>query len=334
MKKTTYLYLLILVALAVFSVYILSQNRSGTIPQALKDFAVTDTQNVTKIFMADRSGNRILLERKSASQWQVNNKFIAFKPHIDILLETIKLVEVKNPISGKAKENYLKEMLIGCTKIEIYKKGLTEPAKVYSVGGSTPDNLGTIMLLKGSTDPYITWIPGFDGYLSTRYFTSEKEWRNRYIYTFPATSIKEVECNYNKHPEESFHFTSEGMKFTIASLAKPENIKEVKPNIAKSFLIGIPALEYESFYDVKGKELDSLLALIPTLTISLKAEGTNAPSMKLYPFLAEGHLAMTGKDPIDHSRLLAILSSNPKEVLIIQTRVLDRILRTYSEMTK
>jgi hypothetical protein len=47
--------------------------------------------------------------------------------------------------------------------------------KQYYVGHATQDNTGTYMLLtnpetdKNYEDPFVTHIPGFDGFLSTRY---------------------------------------------------------------------------------------------------------------------------------------------------------------------
>jgi hypothetical protein len=333
MKRTTYIYLLIFALLLIAAIFIMSQNRSGTIPQALQDFAVPDTENVTKIFLADRKGNHVELERQGPGVWMVNNKFKAFDQHIKILLETIKLVEVKNPISIKAKSNYLKEMLVGSTKVEIYKNGQKEPAKIYSVGGTTPDMLGTIMLLHGSTTPFVTWIPGFDGFLSSRFFTSEREWRTRDLYALSPASINELEYDYPSTPDKSFHFISEeGSKFTVAPARNPKISTEVRPKLAKSLLIGFGYIEFESFYEGRPAQADSIIASVPVLNISIKANGKPLPGLKLYSVFAEGSQAMAGRSPIDPGRYLAIQSNSPKEIVFIQKRNVLAILKTYQEL--
>ena len=303
-------------------------------PQALKNFAIQDTENVTKIFLADRSKNQVLLERKSPSEWILNKKYRAFKPRMDILLETINSVEMKNPLNEKSKKTFLKEMILGSTKVEIYKNGNSTPAKTYYVGSTTADQLGTIMLIEGSTDPYVTWIPGFDGYLTTRFEATEKGWRGRDIYRLLPTSIKEVKYEYPAHPEESFLFTSNGKDFKVESGAKPGESRDVQPTTAKNFLLGFTNVQYEAFYTASPHEMDSVRALVPVVSISVKADGADVPVVKFYNIKAEGHLEMAGRNPFDKSRFLAILSSNPKEILYVQIRNIQRLMVGYKDMMK
>jgi hypothetical protein len=55
------------------------------------------------------------------------------------------------------------------TKIEIYSKG--EKVKQYYVGHATQDNTGTYMLLTNTEtdenyeEPFVTHIPGFEGFI-------------------------------------------------------------------------------------------------------------------------------------------------------------------------
>jgi hypothetical protein len=78
------------------------------------------------------------------------------------------------------------------TKIEIYSKG--EKVKQYYVGHATQDNTGTYMLLtnpetdKNYEEPFITHIPGFEGFLSTRYLTESSRLERSFNFKLQTSS--------------------------------------------------------------------------------------------------------------------------------------------------
>ena len=331
MKKVTYIYFAILLLVGSAAIFLLTQNRTGTNPNMMKVFAIADTQNVTKIFLADRANNRVLLERKGPNLWSLNKKYTAYKSRVDLILECIKNVEMKNPLSEKAKKAFLKDMLTGSIKVEIYTHGNDVPEKTYYVGGTTADQLGTIMLMEGSKDPMVTWIPGFEGYLSVRYEAVEKGWRSREVYKIAPSSIREVTYTYPGSTEESFTFKSDGKNFSISSAAHPEKSYTVSPSMAKDFLLGFANIEYEAFYTASIHEMDSVKNSSPLINISVKAEGQNIPSLKFFNVLAVGHNQMAGRDPFDRTRFLAIASDAPAEILYVQRRNIKRLMHGFKD---
>ena len=96
--------------MAMVAGYFLYTNSKSTIRPELSDFAVADTSSIDKIFMADRQGKTILLERKSPVDWIVNGKFHARHDLIANLLYTIKSVEVRSPV-GKNLYNQTMKLL-------------------------------------------------------------------------------------------------------------------------------------------------------------------------------------------------------------------------------
>jgi len=67
---------------------------NSTIKKELRDFAIRDTASVTKIFMVNKNNKSITLERISPSTWQVNGSYIARKDAIDVILKTLKRIDV------------------------------------------------------------------------------------------------------------------------------------------------------------------------------------------------------------------------------------------------
>ena len=71
MKKNTGL-LLLLIGLIVIAAIFLFNRKSGTIGEELRDFTVKDTGAVTKLFLADKKGSQVLLERQPDGTWSLN----------------------------------------------------------------------------------------------------------------------------------------------------------------------------------------------------------------------------------------------------------------------
>src|SRR5688572_11698303 len=90
---------IILVALlGTLSFWFVVRRDKGTIKEELRDFAVADTGAITRIFLADKKGRTISLDRKSESIWTVNQKYDARPDAIQTLLFTISKVDVKEPV--------------------------------------------------------------------------------------------------------------------------------------------------------------------------------------------------------------------------------------------
>lgn len=93
-------------------------------------------------------------------------------------------------------------------KIEVYAKG--KKVKQYYVGHPTQDHTGTYMLMsdpetgENFKDPFITHIPGFNGYLTTRYFVEEADWRGRLMINFRPPQIKQIRLELHEIPDSSF----------------------------------------------------------------------------------------------------------------------------------
>ena len=65
MKKKNILILAITIILLIIAAFLVIRQSSGTFGGGMKDFAVTDTASITKVFLADKNNNTILLERKA-----------------------------------------------------------------------------------------------------------------------------------------------------------------------------------------------------------------------------------------------------------------------------
>ena len=107
--------ILITLVLAALTVWLVTQSRSGTVREELRNFAVKDTGSVTKIFLADRSGKTIELEREG-TRWRLNKKYYARRDAIKILLETLKNISLKSPVPKSMYNTVIKQLSTGAVK--------------------------------------------------------------------------------------------------------------------------------------------------------------------------------------------------------------------------
>ena len=168
-KNLLYLFILAILGTGVY--FFVIRKPSSTLNEQEKDFAVDDTAAIGKIFIADMQGRKVVLER-SKNSWMVNQIYEVRNDYISTLLSTIKRVNVSYPVPEAAVKTVATNMASLNKKVEIYDRngGLM---KSYIVGGPTLDSKGTYMLMNGSSHPFVTAIPGFQGVLDTRYVTDE-----------------------------------------------------------------------------------------------------------------------------------------------------------------
>ncbi len=197
-NRTSLILTLVLVLISVY--FLFFRNGFSTISEKDNDFAVQDTGSITKIFMADKRNSTVTLTKVRPGVWRVNDHYDVRSDAINNLLITIKMVAVKSIIDPRGAANVVKGLATQAMKVEIYSGD--KRIKMYYVGGPTADQLGTFMLLanhrngENYSQPYIMYIPGFDGYLSSRYFIPEVDWRDRTVFRYYPYQMKSVKVAY------------------------------------------------------------------------------------------------------------------------------------------
>ncbi len=169
-----------------------------------RDFAVSDTAAIQKIFIADKGTRTIELVRKNASVWTVNGKYPARPDAIRILLETIKEIRVNRPVPMNGHNAVIKDMAANAIKVAIFT-GDKDPIRTYYIGGVAKDYNGNYFLMEGAEHPFVVEIPGFDGFVSVRYILDELDWRNRTIMAYEPSDLHSVKVQYfDERANESF----------------------------------------------------------------------------------------------------------------------------------
>ncbi|MCF8276426.1 MAG: DUF4340 domain-containing protein [Flavobacteriales bacterium] len=319
--------LLILLALGAIAMYVYQQRGSGTIKPDLYDFAEKDTAEITKIFLADKMGQTVLLERVGPKEWTVNTNHKARKDAIDVLLKTINRVEMKAPVANSAHDNIVKLLAGKSTKVEIYKGD--DKVKTYYVGDATKDNQGTYMLLEGSRTPFICHIPGFIGYLTGRYMVRPLEWRDSEIFNYSLPEISEIKVEFHQEPERSFKITHS--KDRVVQLyrlfPKEELVEKMDTVFVKRYMLNYRNVRFEGIQPYDAARVDSIVNSPAYFTISVTDPSGETETVTAYRLPANpGDVDTDGVQlEWDGDRMHGVINGNEDEIALIQYFTFDRL---------
>ena len=158
-----------------------------------RNFSINNIEAIDYIEIKNKTPKEVILKKEN-EVWKLKNGFAVKKEAINYLLETLRDIEIKRPVAVNEKENILKRMSIQRTKVSLYSN--EKKIKTIYVGGNTQDQLGTYMILEDSSEPYVVSIPGFNGYLSSRFSCEENDWKDKIIFNYDDNEIESVHLNY------------------------------------------------------------------------------------------------------------------------------------------
>lgn len=330
----------ILIAIATF-IYISKNNvKQGTMDDmegAKSDFAIKDTSSITKIFIVDAQGVSVTLT-KAKDNWVVNDKYIARPDNIRLLMKTFSRIDVRYPVPKAAFNNVVRDIATKATKVEIYQ-GEDKPSKVYYIGKATNDNQGTYMVLETegvkSTVPFVMFIPGNYGYLTSRFFTEAQQWRDAVVFKYAPEAIKSIEMTFLETPEESFIIKNMEGQFSLADIGSDKPLK-VNPEKLNEYISRYGKIYYE-MVDIESKQerIDSIIASPPYITIEVKDFIGGGNKIVLYhmPNFRETEHSATGEIfEYDVDRMYGYLNNDV--FTYVQFATFDKITYPKSYFTK
>lgn len=337
-KKRIRITTVVVIVLASASFWMITNNQSGTIRKELYDFSVADTASVTKIYMVNTGGKQVTIEKNNPGNWKVNGKFKARNDAIKNLLACMKDLQVRNPVAKSAIENVSKQLATGATKVEIYQND--QLVKMYYVGADTQDGLGTFMLLsdaetgENSSMPFVMFIPGFNGFLSVRYFMDEDLWRDRSIFSFYPDQISSISVEYTHLPDSSFSISLSDKNEIFLADSKGKNISDFDTLKAKRYITYYTNIQYEALKnDMRKSFLDSVLAKGPVHIVRLKDREGKVHTLKTFSKPAEDPDKVdevTGKPVTEDLERMFALINDDKDIALIQYYVFGKLFQSIS----
>ncbi len=334
--------LILLTLLAIIAAFLLLKNSGGTFHEKDNSFAISDTSNVTKFFLSDKNNNSVTVVRSANGMWILNGKYEVNPTMIEVMLTTFISIEPKAPIARGTRNTIIRMLAGRSVKTEIYQRVYRidlfgylklfpheKLTRTYFVGDPTMDNSGTFMLMEGSEDPYIVNIPGFRGFVGSRYSAMEGDWRSHSVFSIRVPEISSVSVSFSERPLHSFRISNKDSRlFTLTSLFDNKNIENFDTMKVVGFLSVFRNLNYERVLDeMKKSKRDSILAVQPTNIITLVDKLGKTHSVKMWKRKADiGQLDMDGNQAEwDLERMYALID-NSEYMVSLQYFVFNDVL--------
>ncbi len=334
----------IVVALLLVSFY-LSRSQPFQSGRVFSNFAVTDTANITKVFMSDREGREVTLDRISRSEWRLNRVHEANNAVVNSLLRTIYNIEVKGIVPRSKHNTVISDMAAKNTRVEIYQRvpririgrlrlfPHVKMTKSYFVGGPTPDHHGTYMMMDGSERAFITFVPGQNAFLSLRYSTRESDWRDHTILALTIQQIQSVDVEIPGRPEESYRIEKTGERTfeMFQHYDQPVTIPLDTTRVL-NFLASFRSVKYEGLInDMDPMRRDSIINQVPMQTLTITAIDGGVHTIKTFRRKAPHEYDELTQQRIkwDRDRLYALINDG-KDLTLCQFYVFDDILKPFT----
>ena len=334
MKKNL-LYLIVFVVLLLVAGYFLSENGGTSTLEGPEnyDFAIKDTASIDKVIISDKTPNRATI-RRTSDGWELDGEYAVRRDAIEILLETLYRMEMKNFLPQRMVPEVEKQLAVYGKKVEVFQNG--ELSKVIYVGKPIPSEMGTYMKLADGDLPYAVHIPGFNGFLNTRFISQPYLWRSRDLVQMKPRSIKEVELVYPDSLAASFKltvFSTDSMYLTNAETN--EVVSDLSQVKGRLFLAACANLKAEGEIipsDPIYARRDSLLASRPAFYITIRSKGGEEKKISGYKIKAAPE-TIDYNDPksfFDPDRLHGFV--NDDRMVLLQYYGLRNVLKSSEEL--
>ena len=258
-------------------------------------FAVEDVDQIQRVFLADRNGRQALVEREEGLHWTYTNKatgkqYRANPSAIHTLLETIQRLRVRETVNKAATPNAVRSLATDATKVEIYGEGDT-PLRVYYVGAMVNGATGNYIIMEDAEQPYIGYLPGFQGTIDTRYLLNEADWRDKAFIRLDPKALEFVEVAYQDPSQRAASFRINRKNANTYAVAPVDESVPKKPEEtlnqanAETFMEDFDVVHSEMLLQDKAQR-DTVITTMPFAVITYKANYHNEPQVvRIYPMV-------------------------------------------------
>jgi hypothetical protein len=268
-------------------------------------FTISDTASIGKIFIAPNDNDKTITLERRATGWVVNNEYPVLQSSLKQLLTTIHNQRALYPVPDNQRDGVVRSLIGAGIKVEIYDR---DGRKMRS---------------------FVVQIPGFEGYLTTRFSADLATWRDRMVFDYQPDEIEEVEVRYPAQPADNFMIVNKDGKLDVRLDPALRPVDGINQRRVNSFLGFFRKMYNENYQSYPG--LDTVIAAMPELaTVRVKSNTGRETSVRFIYFPIErGHYGSEGapgESPYDKDRYYAIMN-NGRDTATVQIPIFDRLFR-------
>lgn len=342
MNSKRLIIIILVIILLVAALLLIFGRTKGTFRKEWTDFATPDTSSVSMVFLADKQNRAVKLRREPNGQWILNDTFPANQQMVSQLLGTVQRLSVRYPVPKSGHNSVISRIAAIGVKVEMYQqkpwfqvfgmKLFTRErlVKTYYVGDNTQDNMGTYFLMEGADRPFVVYLPGFRGFISSRFTTRPEDWRDHRIFSSRLFDISSVMVEFPSEGKASYKvINNDDRIFTLETMPGSAPGFPVDTLKLLNFLASFDNIRFEAF--VTGKEphfIDSVRNSRPLHIITITdKQGRKTTATTYLRMLTEPDYDIYG-NPVyfDRDRMYAFANEG-KDFVLVQYFVFNRITR-------
>ena len=187
-----------------------------------------------------------------------------------------KNISVQSSVSSDLKKTVVGNMASRHKKVQIFENG--KNTKTYFIGSPTSDHYGTYMLLekngKKSSEAYVMHLPGFNGFLESRFYTEIKDWKHTGVYTMNPENIKQIKVEHYESPEDSYVITQADGRFDFTTIDGVP-VGDYNLTLLQNYVRTYEKIFYNQIGDYTETQVDSIKKEDPTYIVSVTDNADN-----------------------------------------------------------
>lgn len=213
-KKILVTLFLILAGIASFVYFKIGKADDLGIDLSDRNFKIENTERIDKIIV-QRANYPAIIFKKSGKEWMLNNGKKASDEMIPNLLSMINKIKIQYIPNAAHTVNIHKFMKTDAIRFEAFSGN--ELVKSFKVGADVPEDRGTVFLIDGAKQPYVMFLPFFDGSLRTKFSFDMSQFETKNVFEENPENISEVLVNYPGDKTSSFKIINNAGTFIVTN---------------------------------------------------------------------------------------------------------------------
>ena len=258
-------------------------------------FATEPQRDITKIEFSE-SGKRLSLEKKGEI-WLINGKIETRKSGILFILRILTEIKIKSPVSQELFESEITGKGIIPVKVKVYEK--RRLLKTFLVYKTRSNNYGNIMKIKETSNPFIVYVPGYEGDIGSGFTLNELFWQPNTVFNLLPSEIASVNLENLTDTSSSFSIVNRNHHYFLSGNAG--NLTRWDSTLVTRYLSYFARIPFESWaFEMGDTEKKMVESRQPLYRITVSTTSGKKTVLTLWGM-------MTGENStksIDSDRLL------------------------------
>jgi len=302
-------------------------SRKDAEPVSDRNFKVSNPNQIYRIVLTHRDGERTELLRKDGTWWYQGN-YRANPNVMENLLDAVSRIQIRYVPPRAALPLIQRDLAEHGIHVELFDQ---RDRKLigYFVGGSTADERGTHLMREGGQSPFVGELAGWEGNLRFRFRMRGDEWRDKTIIQYQVGDLVSVRLTYPRQTEASFSLRQQEGRYLLETVSGSREPITIAPSRAATYLREFRSLGAEAFEN-GNPHRDSIERSPPFVRIDLQERGGKQRTLSVWPIYPVDRLPGGGIVPRRGGVVERyFVSDGEDDFYLIQDRVFRKIFRGY-----